>query len=303
MLTLQDRIVSRCDPGRLRRLAGQPNAGQSTLVNRMVGGKVAMVYGQPRTTRREVRGIVTGRRFGGWSWSTCPRAGARGRAHRRHPAPTSSAPDGRRRRAALLDGSRRSARELAPSPPPSRAGVPAVTAARPRRPPRPPRTVTALANAADLGLEGEIFPVSTLVRRGRALPHRASRRAGARGPVLYPPDDKRDPVRAGGPSRLIREQVLRRTRRRRCRTPWRSRSTSSRSARTVCSMVRARVWAETEFQKGCLVGAQAGWSRRRWRRPRQIERSTGRRVHLDLNVRVRKGWRRDEALLDRLGID
>jgi GTPase Era involved in 16S rRNA processing len=28
-----------------------------------------------------------------------------------------------------------------------------------------------------------------------------------------------------------------------------------------------------------------------------------RRVHLDLNVRVRKGWRRDEGLLDRLGIE
>jgi len=35
----------------------------------------------------------------------------------------------------------------------------------------------------------------------------------------------------------------------------------------------------------------------------EIEAALGRRVHLDLSVRVRKGWRRDEALLDRLGID
>jgi GTPase len=35
---------------------------------------------------------------------------------------------------------------------------------------------------------------------------------------------------------------------------------------------------------------------------REIEQATGRRVHLDLNVRVRKGWRRDDGLLDRLGI-
>ena len=34
---------------------------------------------------------------------------------------------------------------------------------------------------------------------------------------------------------------------------------------------------------------------------REMERATGRRVHLDLSVRVR-GWRRDEGLLDRLGI-
>ena len=36
---------------------------------------------------------------------------------------------------------------------------------------------------------------------------------------------------------------------------------------------------------------------------REIEALTGRHVHLDLSVRVRKGWRRDEALLDRLGIE
>ena len=36
---------------------------------------------------------------------------------------------------------------------------------------------------------------------------------------------------------------------------------------------------------------------------KEIEQLLGRRVHLDLRVRVRKGWRRDEALLDRLGIE
>ncbi|MEJ7716118.1 MAG: KH domain-containing protein [Thermoleophilaceae bacterium] len=36
---------------------------------------------------------------------------------------------------------------------------------------------------------------------------------------------------------------------------------------------------------------------------REIEAATGSRVHLDLRVRVRKGWRGDESLLDRLGIE
>jgi GTP-binding protein Era len=36
---------------------------------------------------------------------------------------------------------------------------------------------------------------------------------------------------------------------------------------------------------------------------REIEALLGRHVHLELHVRVRKGWRRDEALLDRLGIE
>ena len=69
-------------------------------------------------------------------------------------------------------------------------------------------------------------------------------------------------------------------------------------------VIHARVWAETESQKGILVGAggrmvKAVGSAAR----REIEALLGRRVHLDLQVRVRKGWRRDEALLDRLGIE
>ena len=36
---------------------------------------------------------------------------------------------------------------------------------------------------------------------------------------------------------------------------------------------------------------------------REIERELGQRVHLDLTVKVRRGWRGDDALLDRLGID
>jgi GTPase len=35
---------------------------------------------------------------------------------------------------------------------------------------------------------------------------------------------------------------------------------------------------------------------------REMQRQLGARVHLDLSVRVRRDWRSDEGLLDRLGI-
>ena len=67
--------------------------------------------------------------------------------------------------------------------------------------------------------------------------------------------------------------------------------------------VRALIWVESESQKGILVGARGrmikaiGVAARR-----ELERELGAQVHLDLSVRVRRDWRGDEGLLDRLGI-
>jgi GTP-binding protein Era len=68
--------------------------------------------------------------------------------------------------------------------------------------------------------------------------------------------------------------------------------------------VRALVWVETESQKGILIGAQGkmikaiGTAARK-----ELQREVGTQVHLDLSVRVRRGWRGDDRLLDRLGIE
>jgi GTP-binding protein Era len=69
-------------------------------------------------------------------------------------------------------------------------------------------------------------------------------------------------------------------------------------------VVEARMWAETESQKAILIGSGGSMVRSIGTAARrEIEALLGVRVHLDLSVRVRRGWRGDEALLDRLGIE
>jgi GTP-binding protein Era len=67
--------------------------------------------------------------------------------------------------------------------------------------------------------------------------------------------------------------------------------------------VRALIWVETPSQKGILIGAGGAMIKAIGTAARkQLERALDSRVHLDLSVRVRRDWRADDGLLDRLGI-
>ncbi len=74
--------------------------------------------------------------------------------------------------------------------------------------------------------------------------------------------------------------------------------------RSGLTRVRALIWTESESQKAILVGAHGrmvkaiGIAARR-----ELQRELDCQVHLDLSVRVKRDWRADEDLLDRLGID
>ena len=285
-------------------LAGRPNSGKSTLVNRIVGGKVAIVSDKPQTTRREVRGIATGP---DWQLVLQDLPGVQ----RPRDALTERM-QGRVERAlgeadtALLllngeqqigPGDRFIARAV------KNVGLPAVIAVNKVDRLDRSRTLAALAAAAELGLDAEIYPISALT--GAGLPELVDELVGLlpEGPFLYPPAEKSDLPERVWLAELIREQVLLRTRE---EVPHavEVEIDELEEREDGLLVIRARVWAETESQKGILVGAggrmvrAVGTAARR-----EIERAVGRRVHLDLNVRVRKGWRRDEGLLDRLGIE
>ena len=285
-------------------LAGRPNAGKSTLVNRIVGGKVAIVSDKPQTTRREIRGIATGD-----DWQLVlvdlpgvqrPRDPLTERMQRRVERSLAEAD------AVLLvlngeqeigPGDRFIAHAI------RNVGLPCVTALNKVDRLDKGRTVAALQTAADLGVPGEVYPVSALTGAGVDEVVAGLVELLPEGPFLYPPEEKSDLALEVRLAELVREQVLRRTRE---EVPHSVEVEIDELEERDDGLlvIRARVWAETESQKGILVGRGGQMVRAVGTAARkEIEAMLGRRVHLELNVRVRKGWRRDEGLLDRLGIE
>ena len=69
------------------------------------------------------------------------------------------------------------------------------------------------------------------------------------------------------------------------------------------AFVRAAILVETDSQKQILVGKGGSMVRRIGMEARpEIEALLGRSIFLDLQVKVRPRWRRDEAMLERLGL-
>jgi GTPase len=285
-------------------LAGRPNAGKSTLVNRIVGNKVAIVSDKPQTTRREIRGIATG---DDWQLVLVDLPGVQ----RPRDAMTERMQKQVERSLKDADavlfvlngqhepgpGDRFVARAA------RRVGVPAVTVVNKIDKLAKGATVTALQAAADLDVPGDVFPVSARVGTGiePLVEHLVS--LLPEGPFLYPVEDSSDMSEPLQLAELVREQILRRTH---DELPHAVEvevvSISERDDGMVA--VEAYIWTEGESQKGILVGKGGrmikaiGIAARK-----EIETLLGDRVHLDLRVRVRKGWRGDDGLLDRLGIE
>jgi GTP-binding protein Era len=289
-------------------LAGRPNVGKSTLLNAIVGSHVVIVSSRPQTTRRAIRGVATD-------------------PERELQLILVDLPGVQRPRDVLTERMQgRVERELADSDvvlfvingeegvgPGDRfivrallgagAELPVICAVNKADRLGPNELVPVLAEAAELEGVDEVFPISArtgtgveplLQRLGELVPE---------GPYMYPPEDRSDQSSELLLAELIREQVLNRTRQEIPHSVEVSvLELEPRDDGLVA--VRAEVWAETESQKRILIGkggakiGEIGAAARR-----SLEAELGAKVFLDLQVRVRRHWRRDEDLLDRLGIE
>ena len=293
-------------------VAGRPNVGKSTLVNGLVGAKVAVTSDKPQTTRRAIRGIVNGTRDGepyqlvlvDLPGVQSPRDELTERMQKRVERELADCD------AALFvinaaersgGGDRFIAAALAA------AKLPVVVAVNKVDLADHAKTAAALAGAGELEEEGvdvrEIVPVSALKGSGVETLRAALTAQLAEGPLYFPPEDVSDQPLNVRLAELVREAALKRTRE---EIPHSIEVHVEDVARREdgLTVVRAVLWVESNSQKSILIGRAGAMVRSIGTSARkEIEREVGSRAHLDLTVKVRKGWRRDDGLLDRLGIE
>jgi GTP-binding protein Era len=284
-------------------LAGRPNVGKSTLVNGLVGRKVAIVSDKPQTTRRAIRGVATADD---------------------HQLVLVDLPGVQRPRDALTERMQRrvesevtdsdavlfvvnGAQGIGPGDRfiatiVRRADLPVVLAVNKVDRLDRGQILAVLAEAAELDVAEDVFPISARTGEGLAPLREHLAALMPEGPFLFPPEDRSDQSEVVMLAELIREQVLRRTFQ---EVPHSVEvKVDEIDDRGEVTIVRALVWVEAESQKGILIGSGGrmikaiGTAARK-----ELERELGGRVHLELSVRVRRGWRGDEGLLDRLGIE
>jgi GTP-binding protein Era len=285
-------------------LAGRPNAGKSTLMNQIVGAKVAITSPRPQTTRRAIRGVATA---ADWQLIVVdlpgvqrPRDPLTERMQRRMDSELRDSD------AALFvvnghekvgPGDRFIAEAIKAS------GRPTVTVLNKVDLLDRTAIVRHLTDVAEFEVQGEIFPVSAKTGAGVADVVKALVELMPESPLLYPPDEKTDLSLEIRLAEIVREQILHRTH---DEIPHAVEVQVDEIGERADGLITvlAHAWAETESQKGILVGKGGRMVRDVGAGARkEMEALLGRKVFLDLRVRVRKGWRRDESLLDRLGIE
>jgi GTPase len=286
-------------------LAGRPNVGKSTLTNAIVGSKVAIVSDKPQTTRRAIRAVA-----GGPDWQLVlvdlpgvqrPRDALTQRMQSRVEHELADA-DGCLMLLNAEQGVGPGDRFIADLLKGAGGSTPVVIAVNKIDHVSKAKTMETLQAAAELGVADDIFAISARSGTGvaRLTDHLVS--LLPQGPFYFTADQRSDQSEHVLLAELVREQVLRRTRE---EVPH-AVEVEIESIDQQDGLIRidAVALVETESQKGILIGAGGrmikaiGTGARR-----AIERELGDHVHLALSVKVRRHWRADDKVLDRLGIE
>jgi GTPase len=286
-------------------IVGRPNVGKSTLVNALVGQKVAIVSDVPQTTRRRIRGVLTTEEyqvvFADTPGFHKPRTRLGTRLNKVVGDSLAEvdvcvqvvdAAGGVGRGDAFVY-----ARQVAPLAVPKLCAVNKID-----RVPHA-KLVAQLAATQALGEFDEILPVSAMTGKGlgELLEQIVARLP--EGPRLFPADQATDQPLEERIAEIVREKALHATRE---EIPHSIavviEELEPPAEGSDLTRIRALVLVERSSQKGIVIGKGGEMLKLIGSEARpELEALLGTRVYLELRVKVQKEWQRDDAALTRLG--
>jgi GTP-binding protein Era len=283
-------------------IVGRPNSGKSTLLNRLVGEKVSIVTEKPQTTRHVVRGIVT-RPEGQITFLDTP--GIHKPVHRMNERMMKSVRDSLGDvdlillivdAAAKFGQGEAFTLELLKSSPTKKFLLLNKIDRMQKQ-----DLLPIIDRYSKLGNFEEIIPIAALTGENIDVLISQIFKYLAEGPMFYAADQISDQNERTIAGEMIREKLIHLTEE---ELPYSTAVVINRfeEAEKICR-IYADVFVERESQKAIVIGKggqklkEVGTEARK-----ELEVFLGRKVFLELHVKVRKGWRDDEDMLRTLGL-
>lgn len=284
-------------------VVGRPNVGKSSLVNALVGEKVAITSRVPQTTRSAVRGISTTDAaqvvFIDTPGYHKPRTLLGKRLNQVVRAAWSEVDavmfvvDGA---AGIGSGDEKVSSDLKAASRPTLCVVNKVDLLKKAQ------VAAALDGASRLGDYEEFVPTSARTGEGVDLLGRLVEERMAEGPMYYPPGTRSDQPPPAFVAELVREKLLARTRE---ELPHSIAVVTEDLEEREDGLleIHATIFVERESQKGIVIGKGGEVLKRVGTQAREeIETLFGRKTFLSLKVKVEKDWQRHAYALERLGL-
>ena len=283
-------------------VVGRPNVGKSTLVNGLVGEKVAITSDKPQTTRSAIRGILnqddTQVVFIDTPGYHKPRTLLGRKLNEVVRAAWSDVDlalfvvDGK---AGVGRGDAKVAQDLHGADTTTFCCVNKVDVMKPGE------IAGALAAAASLGDFEEFVPLSAKTGDGLDILRDLVLERMPEGPLYYPEGMRRDQPPPAFVAELVREKLLSRTHE---EVPHSIAVVTEDYEERDDGLleIHATIYVERDSQKGIVIGKGAQTIKAAGTEAREeVELLFGRKVFLDLRVKVEKDWQRHAHALERLG--
>ncbi len=283
-------------------IAGRPNVGKSTLLNQLLGQKVAIVTAKPQTTRNRILGIKTLPEAQILFIDTPGLHAARTLINRRMVEAATRAVEEADVLLLVVDaveGITPADRELAARL--TKVSRPLCVVVNKIDRVSRLQVLPLLATLDQLLPGRDVVPVSALKKTNLDELVAVIVRLLPEGPRLYDADALTDQTERTLVQEVVREKVLMQTR---DEIPYAVAVTvDTFEEKPNVTVISATVHVERDSQKGVLIGQRGARIREIGRAARlELEHMLGRRIYLELFVRVQEEWTKREALLKEFGL-